>query len=116
MPKKLGLNSDMFETLRLHLSTEITAMTKQALDRNRVAEITLKLTIEPHERREYEQMTLIAEWNELKVEYKLTSKIKELKSDFKHTIGDGYEVFEDDEGVLRVEEVDPDAKPLRLVK
>lgn len=97
-PTKFNLDSEMLAMFREHVSQELHAMARQALKNDRDAEITIKIDIKTLKKADFKQMMLVDEWNEFEFKYKLDSKLKEIKGSHKHQLGDGYEVFENENG------------------
>lgn len=107
---RLTLDHPMLETMKEHLSQEIHALSRQAIRRDRDVEITLKMLIHPKktEVKDVDQISLLeglSEYHEFVIDYKLSATIKEIKADSKHVCGNGFMVFEGEDGNVHVDAI-----------
>ena len=94
MPKleKLDFNSELLKPMKEQLEIVINRLMNVCATGNKEAEISLKINLDSVKQGEYDKGRLIKEWTEPRLEYQVSEKIKEIKSNHKGLLGLNYEL------------------------
>lgn len=90
--QKLDLDSELLKPMREQLEIIINRLMNVCVTGNKEAEVSLKINLDACKKGEYDKGKLVKEWNEPKLEYQITEKIKEVKNTNKGLLGIDYEL------------------------
>lgn len=90
--EKLSFESELMQPLKERLELAINSNLRVASLTNKEAEINLKINIKTDTQREYEDGKMTKKWEEPRLEFKITEKIKEDKFTNEGTIGFDYAI------------------------
>lgn len=95
--EKLSFDSELLQPLKERLELAINSSLRVANLTNKEVEINLKITLKTDTQREYEKGELTKKWEEPRLEFKLSEKVKENKFTNEGTLGFNYalEINED---------------------
>lgn len=106
MQEKLDLNSELLKPLKDQLEVIINRLMITVAERNKEAEITLKIELDKSIERKCEYGEVIDKWIEPRISFQISEKIKETKNTIKGSVGEDYELkIDESTNILYIEKV-----------
>ncbi len=106
MQQKLDLNSELLKPMKDQLEVILNRLMLVVAEKNKEAEITLKIELDKSVERKIEYGEEIDKWVEPRISFQISEKIKETKDIHKGSVGDNYELkIDEDTNILYVEKI-----------